>query len=49
MKQRITSLKRRQVLAAFRRMARGVEERAAYGRTIGFYRASGQAWAERLG
>ena len=49
MKQRITGLKRRQVAAAFRHMARGVEERAAYGRTIGFYRASGQAWVDGLG
>ena len=39
MKQRITGLKRRQVASA--PTARGVEEKAAYGRTIGFYRASG--------
>ena len=49
MKQRITGLKRRQIAAAFRRMARGVDETAAYGRPIGFYRASGQAWVARLG
>jgi hypothetical protein len=49
MKQRITKQQRRRVAAAFRRMARGIEEKAAYAQTIGFYRASGQAWVERLG
>ena len=49
MKQRITGLKRRQVAAAFRRMARGVEEKAAYANAISFYRASGQEWTRRLG
>ena len=49
MKQRITGLKRRRVAAAFRRMARGVEEKAAFARTITFYRVSGHAWVERFG
>ncbi len=49
MKQRITNQQRRRVAAAFRRMARGIEEKAAYGKTIAFYRASGQSWVERLG
>lgn len=49
MKQRITGLKRRQIAAAFRRMARGVEEKAAYGRTIGFYCASGRPGPSGLG
>ena len=49
MKQRITGLKRRRIAAAFRRLARGVEERAAYANTISFYRASGQEWTRRLG
>jgi hypothetical protein len=40
---------RKQVARAFRRMARGVVEKAAYARTIGFYRSSGHAWVERLG
>ena len=40
---------RRKVAAAFRRMAGGVEAKAAYAATIGFYRASGRDWAKRLG
>ena len=42
-------LKRRLIAFAFRSMAGGVDERSAYASTIGFYRASGQAWAKRLG
>jgi hypothetical protein len=43
------TLKRRTVAAAFRRMANGVNDKAAYASTVGFYRASGRAWAKRLG
>ena len=42
------TIKRRAVAAAFRRMAGGVEARAAYQNTVRFYRASGQAWARQL-
>jgi hypothetical protein len=44
-----TTIKRRTVAAAFRRMARGVEGKAAYASTVRFYRASGQEWARQLG
>jgi hypothetical protein len=37
------------VLAAFRRMARGVADKAAYASTIRFYRSGGQAWTKQLG
>jgi hypothetical protein len=37
-----TTIKRRAVAAAFRRMANGVKDKAAYANTVGFYRASGQ-------
>ena len=40
---------RRKIAAAFRRMAGGVDARAAYAASIGFYRASGRDWAKRLG
>jgi len=43
------TIKRRAVAAAFRRMARGVEAKAAYQSTIRFYRASGREWAQKLG
>jgi hypothetical protein len=39
---------RRIVAAAFRRLAHGVESKAAYARTIDFYRASGQPWTAQL-
>jgi len=35
------TIKRRAVAAAFRRMARAVEPKAAYQNTVSFYRASG--------
>lgn len=37
------------VATAFRRMARGVESKAAYAATVAFYRSGGQAWAKKLG
>lgn len=37
------------VAAAFRRMARGVETRAAYAATVAFYRSGGQEWTKQLG
>jgi hypothetical protein len=43
------TIKRRAVAAAFRRMARGVEAKAAYANTVRFYRSSGQEWAQQLG
>ena len=42
-------IRRRTVAAAFRRMANGMQDRAAYANTIGFYRASGKEWVKRLG
>jgi hypothetical protein len=44
-----TTIKRRTVAAAFRRMANGVQDKAAYANTVGFYRASGREWAKQLG
>jgi hypothetical protein len=41
--------KRRTVAAAFRRMAHGVKDKAAYANTLEFYRASGQEWTKQLG
>ena len=41
--------KRRTVAAAFRRMAHGVKDKAAYANTIEFYRASGREWTKQLG
>jgi hypothetical protein len=41
-------MKRRTIAAAFRRMANGVEDKAAYASTVDFYRASGQDWAKQL-
>ncbi|HEU4352920.1 MAG TPA: hypothetical protein VFR66_13710 [Burkholderiales bacterium] len=40
---------RKAVAAAFRKMAHGVENKAAYANTVDFYRASGQEWAKSLG
>lgn len=42
------TLKRRTIAAAFRRMAHGVADKAAYANTVSFYRASGQDWAKQL-
>ena len=36
------TMKRRTVAAAFRRMANGVEDKAAYEATVDYYRASGK-------
>jgi hypothetical protein len=40
---------RKAVAAAFRKMARGVENKMAYASTVEFYRSSGQEWAKSLG
>jgi hypothetical protein len=40
---------RKRIARAFRRLARGTAEKAAYAATIRFYRSSGQAWAKQLG
>ena len=45
---RRNSSTRNRVAAAFRRMARGVEGKAAYANTVRFYRSGGQAWARQL-
>ena len=37
------------VAAAFRQMAHGVREQAAWASTLAFYRAGGQAWTWQLG
>ena len=42
------TMKRRTIAAAFRLMANGVENKAAYASTVDYYRASGQEWAKRL-
>jgi len=42
------TIKRRTVAAAFRRMAHGVAEKAAYANTVSFYRANGRDWAKQL-
>jgi hypothetical protein len=39
---------RARVAAAFREIARGVDERTAHDRTHDFYRSSGAEWARRL-
>ena len=36
------------VAAAFRKMANGVENKAAYASTVEYYRSSGQEWAKSL-
>ena len=45
----ITNPERHIIAVAFRRLARGVGPKTAYASTVGFYRASGQEWARRLG
>jgi hypothetical protein len=40
---------RKRITRAFRRMAGGAAQKAAYAATIRFYRSSGQAWAKQLG
>jgi len=49
MKTSTKNQQRRAVAAAFRKMANGVESKAAYASTMEFYRASGQEWARHLG
>jgi hypothetical protein len=49
MKASMINLQRKAVAAAFRRMANGVESKAAYASTVDYYRASGQPWAKTLG
>jgi hypothetical protein len=36
------------IAKAFRRMANGVVDKAAYASTVGFYRSGGQAWTKQL-
>ena len=43
-----SNVTRRRVAAAFQRMARGVESKAAYANTVRFYRSGGQAWTRQL-
>jgi hypothetical protein len=49
MKASIRNRQRKAVAAAFRKMARGVENKMAYASTVEFYRSSGQQWAKSLG
>jgi hypothetical protein len=42
-------MNRKAVAAAFRKMANGIEGKAAYASTVEYYRASGQEWAKHLG
>jgi hypothetical protein len=36
------------VAEAFRRIANGVADKAAYASTVGFYRSGGHAWVKQL-
>ncbi|HJS78576.1 MAG TPA: hypothetical protein VJ778_14275 [Burkholderiales bacterium] len=49
MKASMRNRQRKAVAAAFRKMARGVENKMAYASTVEYYRASGQEWAKSLG
>jgi hypothetical protein len=40
---------RARVAGAFRQMANGVEDRAAYAATVAFFRAAGHDWTRQLG
>jgi hypothetical protein len=40
---------RARVATAFREMASGMADKAAYASTVRFYRSSGQEWAKQLG
>jgi hypothetical protein len=40
---------RARVASAFREMASGMADKAAYASTVRFYRSSGQEWAKQLG
>ena len=40
---------RARVVRAFRRMARGAADKAAYAATVRFYRSAGHAWTRQLG
>jgi len=44
-----TNHERGRIAAAFRRLARGVEEKVAYRHTVDYYRANGKDWAKSLG
>ena len=39
---------RKQIAAAFRRLARGTKAKAAYASTVRFYRSGGQKWTRML-
>jgi hypothetical protein len=45
---RIAVRMRSAVVRAFRRMARGSADKAAYAATISFYRSSGHSWTRQL-
>ena len=49
MKASMRNRQRKAVAAAFRKMARGVENKMAYASTVEYYRSSGQEWAKSLG
>ena len=40
---------RARVAAAFRQMAHGVQDKAAYAATVAFFRATGHDWTRKLG
>jgi hypothetical protein len=40
---------RARVATAFRQMAHGVREQAAWASTLAFYRSGGQVWTKQLG
>jgi hypothetical protein len=44
----IPAKQRAGVAKAFRDMANGVDNKAAYVRTVHFYRSGGQAWTKQL-
>ena len=49
MKAMTRNQQRKAVVAAFRKMAHGVESRMAYASTVEFYRSGGQDWTKQLG
>jgi hypothetical protein len=48
MKPSTMNRQRKAVAAAFRKMANGVENKAAYASTVEYYRSSKQEWAKSL-
>jgi hypothetical protein len=46
---RIAARMRSTVVKAFRRLARGAADKAAYAATVAFYKSTGHAWAKQLG